>query len=198
MAKRTAIGLNEIRKLINTEEKYIDTYNSISATRTGVVVYMNPMAQGDNITDRTGDSIKVQSVYAEATTYFNPAATNPQTVRFMVIRDLNNLGVLPSGSDVLANAGSAYAVTAPVNFINGKELNKRFSILHDEFVTLDQYNQTGTFSFKSNSDKHTYFRGTSAATTDAGNGAYFYLIFTDVASTTPTAYVSTRIVFTDD
>ena len=198
MAKRTAIGLNEIRKLINTEEKFIDTYQSGSASRAGTMHYMVPIAQGDNVNDRTGDSIKVQSLYFEGYVFFNGASAGPHTCRVIILRDLQNLGTAPVGSDIIQSAGTGFATTCPYNFINGKELTKRFSILHDELVTLDLYNQTGIFSFKSNADKHCYFRGTTSATTDAANGAYYFCVFTDASTNTPSYAVSTRVVFTDD
>ena len=198
LAKRTAVGLNEIRRLINTEEKFIDTTLSGSTSRAGSVQYLVPVAQGDNISDRTGDSIKTQSLYVQGYVFFNTASTTPQTARLIVFRDLQNLGTAPVGSDLIQSAGTGFATTAPYNFVNGKQLTKRFSILYDEFITLDSSNQTGIFSFNTNADKHTFYRGTTAASTDAAAGAYYYCVFTDASTNVPTYAISTRVVFTDD
>lgn len=198
LAKRTAAGLNQIRKMINTEEKYIDVSTTLSASRAGVVTYMAPIAQGDNISDRTGDSIKVQEVYLEGFITYNAAATTPMTARVIVFRELTNVGSAPTGGDLIQSASSQFATTALYNFVNGKSLNKRYSILFDEFFTLDLYNQIVPFSYHTTSGKHTFFRGTTAATGDAANGSYWFIVFTDVAANQPSFTAYSRLTFTDD
>jgi len=58
LAKRTATGLNEIRKLINIEEKNLETLVSATAFDTNGTVYsISTVAQGTDYTQRVGDSI---------------------------------------------------------------------------------------------------------------------------------------------
>jgi len=58
LAKRTATGLNEIRKLINVEEKVIQTDNaSATFNTTGTVYSLSTVVQGTDYDERVGNSI---------------------------------------------------------------------------------------------------------------------------------------------
>lgn len=199
LARRTAAGLNEIRKLINVEEKYIDNYSILTPTFTGLPVYINALAQGDDVTMREGDSIKVQTIEMSGFVQWN-TGVNHNLARIMVFRDMANEGVLPAASDVLANAGGGSAVVCPYNFINYKEVNKRFSILYDELISVDAGTVAAPFRFQLPLNKHIYFRGASAVVTDAGFGSLFVLALSNqaAAGTAPTVNFATRVVFTDN
>ena len=197
MAKRTANGLNEIRKLINVEEKYLDNTGVPTFDRSGNVTYVSGIQQGDGITDREGNSIKVQTFEMKYAVVMNAAST-ASVCRVLVVRDLQNQGATITAGDVLETVGVSTAPQSALDYTNGMLSNKRFSIIHDEFFTLDTYNPTYTAQFKSNHDCHVQFRGTTSAVASAGNGSYFVVLVSSETVNTPQAYWCTRMVYTDN
>jgi hypothetical protein len=200
LAKRTAYGLNEIRKLINVEHKYIDFNSSGNINQSGFAAALSLTAQGDNVTEREGDSIKIQSFELCASVSRGAAApaTQYDAVRVMVVRDLQNTGSVPLVSDILETVGTVTAPYQPVDFLNGSDLNKRFTIVYDELLVLDPSNPIKMVTFKTMHDCHTFYRGTTNAIGSAGNGTYFLVCVSNAAATVPSIDYSTRIRFTDN
>ena len=76
LAKRTAYGLNEIRKLINVEEKeLVTTVTATAINNTGVVSPISRIAQGTDYTQRIGNSIKMQRIEVRCRLFQHAAAT---------------------------------------------------------------------------------------------------------------------------
>jgi len=200
LAKRAVNGMNEIRKLINVEQKYIDVSITSNTTQAGTVTYLSPVAQGDNVSNREGDSIKIQSFEISGSVYRATlaSATNLETVRVMVIRDLQNQGADPIGSDVLELVSNDHVPFSELNFLNASDLNKRFTIVYDELFTLDLYHPVVPFTFKTTHDCHVYFRNSTSNSSGAGNGSYYLLTFTSNAATQASIYAYTRLRFTDN
>lgn len=198
LAKRTAVGLNEIRKLINVEHKYIDVNATSPSGRSGTVTLLTPIQQGDNINEREGDSIKIQSLEICGAVYRATAASFSETVRVLVVRDLQNAGAAPTASDVLETLGTVYSAFQPLDFISGNDLNKRFTVVMDEMVCLDTYHLVTPISFKTTHDCHVYFRSNGSTVASSGNGTYF-LIVVSTSNTDPATFdFNSRIRFTDN
>jgi len=199
LAKRTANGLNEIRKLINVEIKYIQTDSTSTINNTGAVQYISNCAQGDDIINREGDSIKVQNFTIKGMIKRDPASTsNLEAVRLLVVRDLQNTGATPSANDVFQITGTGLAPYQPYDFLNGSDLNKRFSVVYDELFSLDTYHPNALFSFNSNHDCHVFYRDTAAAVASAGNGSYFLVALSNVTANLPSVEYVSVIRFTDN
>lgn len=193
LAKRTATGLNEIRKLINIEHKFFDLNSNLTSTQAGTVQYLTGIAQGVDLSNRVGDSIKIQTLEFNATCYMG--VTTPASCRIIIVRDLENGGAAIAGSDVLANVGGAGAATSLFNYINAE---KRFAIIFDELISLDTSNSTQTLHMKMSHGGHIFFRDTTAAVTNGAEGVLYLLVTTDVAATGPTVRSSFRVTYTDD
>lgn len=198
LAKRTATGLNEIRKLINVEHKYIDVNLTTNTSQAGATNYLVPIAQGNGIQERDGDSIKIQSVDLVGTLYRNTSSTANESYRVMLIRDLMNQGADPAVSDILETVGTIYAPFQHIDTLNGPDYNSRFTILYDELYTLDTYHPTATLHIHSNHDCHVAFRGTGATVASGGTGAYFLVTVTNVATNASNLDFSCRIRYTDN
>jgi hypothetical protein len=198
LAKRTAVGLNEIRKLINVEHKFVDVNDTSASTRNGTVTLLSPIAQGDNISEREGDSIKVQSLELYGGVFRDPASTSNEGVRVLIVRDLQNAGAAPTAADILQAVGTAYAPYQAIDFLNGSDLNKRFTIVYDELTFVDTYHPTQMLSMKTNHDCHVFFRGTGSTVASSGNGTYFLVVVSDAATNSANFYFSSRLRFTDN
>ncbi len=198
LAKRTAVGLNEIRKLINVEHKYVDAGDSVAATQAGVVAALNLIAQGDSVSQRDGDAVKLQTLEFQGHVYWNSSSTQTDVVRIMIVKDAQNTGALIAGSDVLQAAGSVHSATCFPNFINSPNIQSRFSILLDQIVAVDSSHRSEIVRFRSTHDVHLYYRGTGATASDLASGALFLVIFTSSTLNTPAVTWDSRVIFTDN
>jgi len=192
LAKRTAIGLNEIRKFINIETKFLDSNNNDTANQAGTVSYLSGMAQGTDLNNRVGDSIRIQSIWLAGTC---SVVTNNSSLRVLIVKDNENGGAAPAGSDILQNAGGAGAAVAAYNYIN----KDRFTIIFDELLVLNTVSPpTDVLKFESSHNFHIKYRGTGATAASAAEGSLWMATFTDLAATQPTLRYTCRITYTDD
>ena len=190
LAKRTAYGLNEIRKLINIETKVLDTTNGANIPNTGTISTISTIAQGLNYTDRIGDSIKMQRMEVRFRWQIGASATKT-FVRAIVFRDLDNYGTAPAVTDLLEAAD----VLAPVKYLN----KDRFSVLYDEVQTLQSVNETASVSvFCTPHEGHIKYLGTTAANASNGKGSVYICWVGSEATNQPRIDFYTRIYFTDD
>lgn len=182
------------------EHKFVDVGVSLTAAQAGTVGYLSAIPQGDNVSEREGNSIKIQSFEFKGfiVRNGNQSASEVEAFRVIVVRDLQNQGAAPTGADILETVGSIYAPIQHVDFINGSDLNKRFTVVYDELITLDLYHPSHWIDFKTNHDCHVFYRGIGSTVTSAGNGSYFMLVVSD-RSTNPSAlYMNTRLRYTDN
>lgn len=197
LAKRTAVGLNEIRKLINIETKFLDTVQvSTNISTTGGAIVISEIAQGVTSQTRIGDSVKIQHIEVRGRVNVNPVAAN-SLVRVLVFRDLDGSGVPPATSDVLELTGAVSAPLSPYKYRN----LQRFSVLYDEIFEL-QGTVQGTagipFIYSSAHSGHILYLGTTAASASDGKGTLYVLAVSDEATNTPSLAFYSRITFTDD
>jgi len=195
LAKRTASGLNEIRKLINVETKILDTsFASAAIDQTGTVQIISAVAQGLNYTDRIGDSIKLQHIRYSG--YFQvSAAALSSALRVIIFRDLYQQGVAPTTAQVLQNVGAQDAINQPKNWL----LRDRFSILYDEVFN---FSNTGDSNFTCVVDipheGHVKYIGTTSAAASNGFGSVYVMYVSTEATNKPFAQHFARLTFTDD
>lgn len=187
--------MNEIRKLINVEEKYVDLTGNPNFDYTGTAVYLSGLSQGDTVSTREGNSIKIQKIKFNYNLVWSTGLTQ---ARVLIVRDLQNQGATITCNDVLESTGNVYAPLSMIDYINGPLQNKRFSIVYDNMTTLDQYHPVKSFQFESSHDCHVYFRDTGSTVASAGNGSYFLLIISNVLASTPNINFYWRMEFTDN
>jgi len=195
LAQRTATGLNAIRKLINIETKIIDTQVSNTAfDRTGIVYPITQVAQGLDYTNRVGDSIKLQHIEFHARLFQNAVATQ-SVMRVIIFRDLDGYGTAPTTADVLEVVGTAPVTLTPYKWLN----RERFSILFDEFFTVNAAGDTAVPIFYSASHAgHVRYLTTTAATAANGKGSIYVTFVSDEVTNTPNFAFYSRVTFTDD
>jgi hypothetical protein len=193
LARRTASGLNQLRRLINIETKFLDTNSSGTASQSGSVEYLSGIAQGLTSETRVGDSLRIQRFAVK----FSVSTTlTIADVRVIIFRDLQNRGATPTGSDLLSDSGGAGAALSQRNWDNKRT---RFSILSDDLISLSSAAvPNANLTYTSTHNGHIYYKGTTAAVTDAAEGSVFMMVLTDQSATAPSYRFSSRIEFTDD
>lgn len=198
LAKRTAYGLNEIRKLINVEEKYIPHwYTPTQIDTTGIMYSLSMVGQGLTSTTRVGDSIRIQHLEIRGSVLVNSADATCN-VRVMVVRDLDGYGTAPTPADVLETTQSVAAPFSPVRFSR----RSRFSVLYDELFALQGASAGGTasqvFSYSSAHQGHVLYLGTTAQAASDGKGSVYVLAVSDETDNKPYLSFYANLLFTDD
>ncbi len=196
MAKRTAYGLNEIRKLVNIEEKVLEVdYTSTTFTTAGTVISLSTVAQGTDYNQRVGNSIKIQSIDLRYRIFMNTTSGNT-VVRVILFRDLDGYGTAPTPSILMANGiGTTTAPLAEKNFLN----RKRFSILYDYIDTLSPQGERGYATHVHiPHEGHILYLGSTAAAASNGKGSLYLLVLSDESTNSPSLAFQSRVVFTDD
>jgi hypothetical protein len=196
LAKRTAYGLNEIRKLINIETKIAETISGSTAfSASGVIVPISQISQGtDYINNRIGNSIKLQKIEVRGRVYKNATATQ-SVMRVVMFRDLDGYGTTPLIGDVLQNVSGVSAPLTPFDFNN----RQRFSILMDELLTLNSTGESSSvFQLDLTHEGHILYLGATAAAASDGKGSLYMLFISDEAVNTPTFNFYSRLYYTDD
>jgi len=197
LAERAYRGVNHVLRLINIETKYLDAYlvgQSMSNAAPGVV-YLSGLLQGVDVSQRVGDSIRLQGLNFALSIY--PAAATPVcAARVVVIRDLENSGANPAWGDVFITGGVPYQL-APKNWFN----SKRFSILVDESLIINPTSFDGiNKNLEISASGHVKYRGTTAAVASAAEGSIFLLYWSSVAvvGNQPLLDWQFRMMYTDD
>jgi len=196
LAKRTATGLNQIRKLINVEEKVIEVDStSATFTTTGTLVSLSTVAQGSDFNERVGNSIKLQEIEVNARIFMNTASGN-SVYRFIIVRDLDGYGTAPAVSSILSNGvGTTTAPLAIKDFLN----RKRFSFLFEEMGTLSPQGERGVYiSVRIPHEGHILYLGSTATAASNGKGSLYLLVLSDETVNMPTIAFQSRVTFTDD
>jgi len=201
IAKRSMNAVMALRRLINVETKFVDnTFTQLTTDYNGTVNYLTNVAQGTDVSNRVGDSIKIQRI--DVTGAYTRNGTDA-IARVIIFRDTENAAATPAVADVLAQTGSVLAPHSAPTWLN-KNLNaekNRFVFLYDEVVCLSTSQSNMLFEYRSPNaqDKHVRFRGTGSTTASAGEGAIFMLRITDqVTSNLPQLTAVVRIHYTDD
>lgn len=156
LAYRAYKGYKMIRGIVNSEMHYTDVQIvSGVQTSTGSVTLINQVAQGDDITTRTGSSILCKYIVVKYSIVMSAAAT-ATTVRIGVVIDNNNQGTAPAFSDIWETGDMTSFKT-----INNQ---KRFVMLRDQTFDMSingQQNYTGTWYIPIN--QHLRYNGTGAS-----------------------------------
>lgn len=190
MARRTANGLNEIRKLINIETKIVRTASSSNVSTSGIVIPLSLIDQGLNYTDRVGDSIKIQRIECRFKYLMNTASTG-SLLRLIVARDLYCQGVDPTLANVLQQSGPLEIK----NFL----LKDRFSFLVDELLYMSNSGENGgSLVYDIPHEGHIKYIGTTAASASNGFGSLYLLAVSDEGTNVPNLIWNTVIYYTDD
>jgi len=197
LARRAVNGLNEIRKFINIEEKYLDTGVTHTPDQNGSVTSITQMAQGTTVNTRVGNSIRVQHLSLLGRATVNSSVTTFSVVRVILFRDMEGQGTAPTAADLLETVGSSAGPRQPYDWLN----RKRFSILADWFIPLTALSGGSSIremSFSQELTKHVLYRGTTAAAASDGEGTIYVCSISDEATNTPNVSLNCRITYTDD
>lgn len=144
--KKVSTSLNpnqkkEVKKLIKAEERANDeikmnaptTWN-ITPNNVASVQALSLIAQGDDFNNRTADVITMKQLECNFNV-FNTSATVPDTIRIVILRDIQCDGADPAGTDLFEHATDPLSVYNHVHQLNHPH---RFDILYDKLIRLNR------------------------------------------------------------
>jgi len=186
-------GYAGIRGIINSELHYKDTSFNPTIINTGNITFVTSgLAQGDGVSDRTGNSILLKSIFMRGTINMSSSATTT-FVRLLFFLDKENDGATPAVTDVLASAD----YKSNYNLLQAK----RFVALSDKTYTLDVVTGPRAFSWKKllkPPQTHVKFGGNTGNVADAREGHIFLLAITNESVNFPTAPFFGRVKWFDN
>ncbi len=186
--------MNEVRKLINVEEKVSLLSSTNVFDFNGVIVPLTYISQGTDYTNRVGDSIKLQRIEIR-NSFVKSNSSVTTTVRCILFRDLDNYGSAPTITDVMQSSGAADAPLSSFKFLN----RKRFSILYDELLILCANGDQGQVNEIDMTHKgHVLYLGSGANIASQGKGGLYMLFISNEGTNYPTYTCYSKITYTDD
>jgi hypothetical protein len=150
----------------------------IAFTLAGTIIPLDTIGQGDNINQRSGDTVRINHLRVQ-TTAFEPTVNTSSTWRIIIFSDTMANGAPPAVTDVLDSA----SFTAPYNGVNFQR--RRFKIYHDRTYVLvgGNPNQEVTDIFDSPMKVTRYYNDATATNSNIGKNALFALIISSNAVT---------------
>lgn len=185
-AYRTAMFL---RSVVNVEKKHLLTNINAAMSNTGAITHLSAIAQGDTVSNRNGNSVKLQSLYCPFTIKANASSTQA-FARVLIYMDLQQVADSAAGvTDVLYEA----TVESPLNINTAG----RFKVLYDKVFNLDDAKTTSIYSkpyipIKS----HVRYNGT--ASSDVQKGGIYILYLSNESTYTPNLYMNAKLSYVDN
>lgn len=199
-SKALSIAMS-VKKMLNVEHKFVDTYSNNAVTIAGAVTPISLIAQGDTENQRSGDKVKANHLSVKA--LFAPAngQTFPQTVRFLIFKDKVSNGVVPTAAQLLQDTSAG--LPQAMSHYNPDNCPSRFQILFDRTIvnnTVANGNVDNILTFYEGAlSHHLTFSGTTAVQAAADTGhLYFYVQADNITGAAGNVYVSTRFSYIDN
>ncbi len=190
--KQALKDLNYLRRFINTETQYTDAVvNGASSGTTATFTLLNGTSQGDGVSNRTGQSIKVVKIDLNVLVKGNQSGTS-QAGRILVVMDKQPNAAIFAIGDLLN------ATTVTSMFTIGGQ--KRFAVLLDEVYAI---NINGTFTYYYRgvvkcASHVEYNTGNAGTVADINSNSIYLLHFSDDNINQPTVKFYSRLWFVDN
>ena len=190
MAKKAWGYAKWIKTLLNVEKKHSIVSGNASITNNGSIVLLSSFAQGLDISDRSGNSMKAHSLACRWTVKQSTAATQT-SVRLVIFIDKQQIqDTDPAVTDVLQSA----AVTSGLNlgFLG------RFHILYDRVISFsDSGSEVLNLKyFKRFKNQHLRWNGANAS--DKQKNHVYFMFISDEPTNTPSIEYNCRFACIDN
>jgi len=190
VARAAYSGVQYIKGLINVEKHRLDTTFASTVNSTGSVTLLSGIGQGDDVNNRQGNSVLGKNLYLRYHTYRDPVnAATTNTLRMIIVKDLENTGSAPT----IANMLAAVDVDSPLNV----DTLPRWEILRDKVFTLGLQGNMG-FAGKQFIKINDHLKFTGSATTDVYKNAIYLILLSSESTGPPTMDLYARLEFYDN
>lgn len=193
LAFKAARGVRYLRGLVNSEMLHKDTtFSAAAITAAGSNTHLTAVAQGDDISGRTGNSFLLRSLSYRYKIIINPSVTANTTVTVMLVQDTQQVGdTTPAVTDVLQSANT-------FSLLNASSAG-RFKILSRKSIILTP--ATGgrpAVEMKGFHKLYSHIRFNGTGTADIQKNGLYVLFISSEATNTPTVDGTFRIGYHDN
>lgn len=181
-----------LKRLINSEQKYIDSLVQITGvSNSGVINFLTGTAQGTDENNRIGRTIKPMYIHFNGATYLNSVGTQAQ-IRFLVVVDSETNGANPTTLDILQSAD-------PLSQYNITTSKGRFRVIYDKLCMMNTAltRECSVIATRKLYQKIQY-EGTGATVASASKYHLFSLFITDQTVNLPDVVFNFRVRFVDN
>lgn len=190
-------GMGEIKYIDATDVSATSVYNT-----TGLVTLINPIAQGDDNTNRDGRQIRMVSVHMRGRIEGPDTVQQDAGCRTLIVYDRQTNATALTIAGVLGTSATAF-------FFNNLDNKDRFVVLFDSYTTVGYHVNTATQAFAKANDGKTVqifnkrvnlpvtYSGTGATVASITTGSLYLITLGDQASDTPYLLWRTRVRFVE-
>lgn len=185
-------GVKMLRGLVNSERMYRDQTLTLSGQ--SMVFPLCNFPQGDNIGQRTGNSVLVRSLAVRGNVAINSAVTSNTRLTIMLIQDMQQVAsTTPATSDILASGNDPDSLLSLTNAGRFKVLwRKNYLMLPQTSGSRNAIELQKYFNLYT----HVRFNGTSSTAIQKGG---LYLVVVSSESTNfPSGYMNVRLGYHDN
>lgn len=205
--KRTTVGpsrrgtltqqvksLQRVVKNIAPELKTLEINTNVTnLTSSGSIQHVTAIAQGDDVSDRTGNTIDLREIYMQSAFTIGSEASASTSFRIAIVRDTQQISdTTPSVTDVFSSANPLIAFPNIAN-------RQRFNYMYLSPIICMTQISNGGFGINHKFDwkgiSKVSFNGT--ATTDIAKGGIYILFLTDSGASTMDFVSRVRLTFSD-
>lgn len=192
MAKKAWSMAKFVKSLVNVEKKLNDVSLSFAVSSTASISNLCNIAEGDDLNQRAGRSIKAKSLLLRGNLNISGSAT-ASVFRFMVVIDTMYLSAKPAIQDILDNG----TVTSAMNITS--TAGQRFKVLWDHMGHLDNTNnKIWTFKKFFKLGQHIKYSNTTAADASGLSGQVLFITVSSETTNTPTLTALSRLRYIDN
>ncbi len=172
-----------LKGIVNAEKKHSIISDSSGIDTSGTVTLLSSFAQGDDISARSGNSVKLRSIFTRFSVSQHASATET-VVRIIMVQDKQQV---TDAAPIVAN------VLNTVDVLSGLALGLlgRFKVLYDRSLTLSSAGRTA-YAFKVFKHMNHHLRWNGSANTDVQKGHIYMILLSDEATNTPTVAFNAR------
>jgi hypothetical protein len=181
---RIVNDLGKLKLLVNAESKFCLVTQTSTFGTGGQMQILSGIAQGDDYTNRNGNSIRSESLSCFISLKINASATN-SVCRVILCLDRERDGStnVPTSSSILETSTEPLS---PYNVLQ-QQINPRFTVLHDSITVLTQVSRTmELISYSSSLQQHVTFIGTGSSSASLGEGAITIFLISSEGVNLPT------------
>lgn len=193
MARAALKGVKMLRGIVNSERMYRDATLSLGSV-SSIVHPLCAIPQGDNSTQRTGNSILVRSFYMRGNMAINPSVTSNTRISLMLVQDKQQIAdTTPTAADILTNGNDPDSLLATNTAGRFKVLwRKTYTLLPQTSGSRNAVDIHKYFNLYS----HVRFNGTSS--TDIQKGGYYLVFVSSEITNFPSITFNTRLGYHDN
>lgn len=177
--------------MMTAETKYKDRSFNGLVSNLGQFYVLNGVAQGDTVTTRDGNSIRMKSINVRS--FVNHASAGPaeQYVRTVIFVDTQADTIAPDIDEI-------FTTNASVDSFRNMNNTKRFRIYRDDVVYVSSQNPIARRTYNIKSTLPVKYLGTSDTLNDIASNSVYILQYSNASGAdVPNAQYTARVKFVD-